>query len=62
MTKENLKSAIFDGFVKSPFGPIFVIPGKAGNQLIQVVLDSCFRRSDGFPNFLRDHLFAKGNE
>ena len=27
MTMENLK---FDGSVKSPFGPIFVIPAKAG--------------------------------
>jgi hypothetical protein len=51
-----------DGFVKIPFDPIFVIPAKAGIQLIQVVLDSCpgFRRdklrsSDGFPDFLRDH-------
>ena len=44
-----------DGFVKSPFPPIFVIPAKAGIQLIQAVLDSCFRRSDGFSDFLRDH-------
>jgi hypothetical protein len=44
-----------DGFVKSPFCPIFVIPAKAGIQLIQVVLDSCFRRSDGFFDFLRDY-------
>ena len=28
-----------------------VIPAKAGIQLIQVVLDSCFRRSDGFETF-----------
>ena len=48
-------SFIIDGLVKSPFGPIFVTPAKAGIQLIQVVLDSCFRRSDGFPDFLRDH-------
>jgi hypothetical protein len=47
--------AKFDGFVKSPFCPIFVIPAKAGIQLIQAVLDSCFRRSDGFSDFLRDH-------
>jgi hypothetical protein len=47
----------FDGFVKSPFGPIFVIPAKAGIQFIKEVLDSCFRRSDGFPDFLRDHPF-----
>ena len=48
---------IFDGFVKSPFCPIFVIPAKAGIQLIQIVLDSCLRRSDGFSDFLRDHQF-----
>ena len=47
--------SIHDGFVKSPFYPIFVIPAKAGIQLIQAVLDSCFRRSDGFSDFLRDH-------
>jgi hypothetical protein len=45
----------FDGFAKGPFGPILVIPAKAGIQLNQVVLDSCFRRSDGFADFLRDH-------
>ena len=44
-----------DSLVKSPFGPLFVIPAKAGIQLIQIVLDSCFRRSDGFHNFLRVH-------
>jgi len=44
-----------DEFVKNPFYPIFVIPAKAGIQLIQAVLDSCFRRSDGFSDFLRDH-------
>jgi len=47
--------AKIDGFLESLFGPIFLIPAKAGIQLIQVVLDSCFRRSDGFPDFLRDH-------
>jgi len=46
---------IINGFVKSPFGLLFVIPAKAGIQLIQAVLDSCFRRSDGFSDFLRDH-------
>ena len=30
----------FDGFVKSPCCPIFVIPAKAGIQLIQVVLSA----------------------
>jgi hypothetical protein len=57
MSSAAKKSIIIneDGFVKSPFGPVFVIPAKAGIQLIQVVLDSCFRRSDGFADFLRDH-------
>ena len=50
--------ANYDGFVKSPFCPIFVIPAKAGIQLIQAVLDSCFRRSDGFSDFLRDHQLS----
>ena len=49
MKKRNTK---IDGLVKSPFLLIFVIPAKAGIQLIQAVLDSCFRRSD---DFLRDH-------
>jgi len=44
-----------DDLVKSRFCPIFVIPAKAGIQLIQAVLDSCFRRSDGFSDFLRVH-------
>ena len=44
-----------DELVKSPFGLLFVIPAKAGIQLIQIVLDSCLRRSDGFSDFLRDH-------
>ena len=51
----NIEETSLDGFVKSPFSPIFVIPAKAGIQLIQRVLDSCFRRSDGFSDFLRDH-------
>jgi hypothetical protein len=33
----------------------FKMSAKAGIQLIQVVLDSCFRRSDGFSDFLRNH-------
>jgi hypothetical protein len=37
------------------FYPIFVIPAKAGIQLIQIVEDSCLRRSDGFFDFLRDY-------
>jgi hypothetical protein len=30
-----------DRFARSPFGPILVIPAKAGIQLIRPVLDSC---------------------
>jgi len=51
----KIQNGSIDGFVKSPFSPILVIPAKAGIHLIKVVLDSCFRRSDGFPDFLRDH-------
>ena len=47
-----------DELVKSFFGPLFVIPAKAGIQLIQIVLDSCLRRSDGFYDFLRDHQYC----
>jgi len=35
-----------DVLVKSPIGPVFVIPAKAGIQLFQWVLDSGFHRSD----------------
>ena len=38
---------MFDGLVKSPIRPVFVIPAKAGIQLFQWVLDSGFHRSDG---------------
>jgi len=44
-----------DDLVKSRKPGFFVIPAKAGIQLIQVVLESCFRRSDGFSDFLQDH-------
>jgi hypothetical protein len=44
-----------DGPVKSPKAGFSVIPAEAGIQLIQVVLDSRFRWSDGFSGFLRDH-------
>ncbi|MCX5907799.1 MAG: hypothetical protein NTY64_11600, partial [Deltaproteobacteria bacterium] len=50
---QRLGSIIFDGFAKSPFGPLFVIPAKAGIQLMQIVLDSCLRKSDGFSDFLQ---------
>ena len=43
-----------DGFVKSRFYPLFVIPAKAGIQLNQEVLDSRLRGSDGFFDFLRE--------
>ena len=36
---------ILDVLVKSPIGPVFVIPAKAGIQLFQWVLDSGFHRS-----------------
>jgi len=55
IAKPHFQSAKADGSVKSLFCPIFVIPAKAGIQLIQAVLDSCFRRSDGFSDFLRAH-------
>ena len=31
----------------------FKISAKAGIQLIQLVLDSCFRRRDGFPEIIK---------
>jgi hypothetical protein len=54
----GLAPRTIDGLVKSPFCPIFVIPAKAGIQITQVVLDSCFRRSDGFSGFLREHHYC----
>jgi hypothetical protein len=47
----------FDGFVKSKEFPFSVIPAEAGIQIIQILLDSCFRRSDSFSDFLRVHQF-----
>jgi hypothetical protein len=41
-----LRLLINDGLVKSPIGPFFVIPAKAGIQLFQWVVDSGFHRSD----------------
>jgi len=55
--KKKIQVSSFDELVKSPFYPIFVIPAKAGIQLIPAVLDSCFRRSDGFVDSLRSHQF-----
>jgi hypothetical protein len=42
------RMARIDSLVKSPIGPVSVIPAKAGIQLFQRVLDSGFHRSDGF--------------
>jgi hypothetical protein len=52
----------FDGFVKSPFCSMVVIPAKAGIQLFQDVLDPGFRRGDDWRYFLRDHQFLPANE
>jgi hypothetical protein len=48
-------SFLFDGFVKSPFCSMVVIPAKAGIQLFQDVLDPGFRRGDDWRYFSRDH-------
>jgi hypothetical protein len=44
-----------DGFVKSKEFSFSVIPAEAGIQIIQILLGSCFRRSDSFSDFLRVH-------
>ena len=36
----------FDGFVKSPLGPLIVIPAKAGIQSFQAIMDSRFHWND----------------
>ena len=46
---------LVDGLVKSPITEEFVIPAKAGIQLIQDVLDPGFRRGDDGRDFLRVH-------
>jgi hypothetical protein len=54
-----------DEFVKSPFGPVFVIPAKAGIQFFQWVLDSDFHWSDGlrvFYEIITDGILAKKDE
>ena len=48
---KNIFQGSFDGLVKSPIEPINVIPVKTGIQWIQIVPDSCFRRSGGFLTF-----------
>jgi len=52
----RIGKAFIDGFVKSRFYPVFVIPAKTGIQLNQEVLGSRLRGSDGFSDFLRNHL------
>jgi hypothetical protein len=54
----KIQYSILDGHVKSRIFSIFVIPAKAGIQLFQVVLDSCFRRRDVFSDFLRFHQYS----
>jgi len=44
-----------DGFVKSRNSIEFVIPAKAGIQLLQKILDPGFRRGDASMDCLRDH-------
>jgi hypothetical protein len=43
----------YDDLIISKEFPFFVIPAEAGIQEIQIFLDSCFRRSDNFSDFLR---------
>ena len=58
--REIIHDRRYDGLVKSHIFSIFVIPAKAGIQLFQIVLDSCFRRREGFSDFLRDCQIWKG--
>ncbi len=55
--KESFQNAKLnlDDLVKSRNSIDFVIPAKAGIQLIQDVLDPGFRRGDASRDFLRDH-------
>jgi len=55
--EENLKKMNIDDLVKSLIQPIIVIPVKTGIQRIQILLDSCFRRSDSLIDFLRLHQY-----
>jgi len=52
----KIGKALIDGLIKSRFYPVFVIPAKAGIHLNQEVLGSRLRGSDGFSDFLRNHL------
>ena len=56
-TKWEFYSYNFDDLVKSQISIEFVIPAKAGIQLIQAVLDPGFRRGDDPSDFLRIHQF-----
>jgi hypothetical protein len=51
-----LKITFLDGFAKSPFCSLVVIPAKAGIQLFQDILEPGFRRGDDWRDFLRVHL------
>jgi len=60
---------LIDAFVKSQKPLAFVIPAQAGHavkrsaiQRIQEVLDSRFRGSDGFEDFLRFRLIMNTHE
>jgi hypothetical protein len=47
-----------DGFVKSPLGPLIVIPAKAGIQSFHAIMDSRLRRNDAIFDFLRLRQFC----
>jgi hypothetical protein len=49
----NLTFSKKDDFVKSQKIPVIVIPVKTGIQENQLLMDSRFRGSDGFGDFLR---------
>ena len=50
---QNCLTHLVDGFVKSPLGPLIVIPAKAGILSFQAIMDSCLRRNDSIFDFLR---------
>jgi len=54
---------MFDSLVKSQLFLLVVIPAKAGIQIIQKIMDSGFRRSDEFSDFLGlRYVYALTNE
>ena len=55
MDKIEIQLIKFDGFVKSPLGPLIVIPAKAGIQSFQAIMDSRLRGNDSIFDFLRFH-------